>query len=94
MLNSYVSFYQQWMDKDNKSRGFFENFTIEGSLLFTSAGPNSTLARVLLTGSWQAISYGGGNSATSMVGGVQQGTSAKEYAMVLDMLDHGLASGK
>jgi hypothetical protein len=86
----FVSFYQQWVDKSQR----YANITIEGSLLFTSAGPNSTLARVLLTGSWQIASYGGVDSATSMVRGVQQSTSGREYAMVLDVIDRGLAPGR
>lgn len=83
----FVSFYQQWSDKTQGNA----NITLEGSLLFKSAGPNSTQARVLLTGSWQVVSLGYGDSANSMVGRVQQSTPAKEYAAVLDAIDHGLA---
>jgi hypothetical protein len=86
----FVSFYQQWSDESQRNA----NITLEGSLLFRSVGPNSTQARVLLTGSWQVVSVGGGDSASSMVGRVQQNTPAKEYAMVLDAIDHGLAPGR
>lgn len=85
----FVSFSQQWQDKSWNG----VNITIEGSLLFRSAGTNSTQVRVALTGSLEAFSCDGVYSSTSMVRDVQQNASAKEYQMVLDVIDHGLASG-
>ena len=86
----FVSFYQQWHDVSQSNA----NITLEGSLLFKSAGPNSTEARVVLTGGWQLLSLGSGNSANSMVSGVQQNPGAEQYTMVLDAIERGLASGK
>jgi hypothetical protein len=86
----FVSFYQQWADQSQRNA----DITLEGSLLFKSTGPNSTEARVVLTGSWQVLSVGSGSSANSMVSGVQQSPGAEQYTMVLDAIEHGLASGK
>jgi hypothetical protein len=86
----FVSFYQQWTDVSQGNA----NITLEGSILFKSAGPNSTEARVVLTGSWQRLSLGTGNSASSMVSGVQQSPGAEQYATVLDAIEHGLISNK
>lgn len=86
----FVSFYQQWKDTSQHNA----NITLEGSIIFNPVGPNSTQARLLLTGSWQLNLYGSGDSVSSMVGSVQQSIPAKEYAIVLDAIDHGLAPVK
>jgi hypothetical protein len=89
----FIAFYQQWTDPTQSGA----NITEEGSILFKSAGPQSTQIRIMLTGGWQRLqATGGGAHSTDygMVGGVQQGAGADEYKKLLDILEAGLASPK
>lgn len=82
-----VSFSQQWLDKDQHNA----NIRQEGTLFFERAGADATSVRVLMSGSWQVVSRGGGYSASSaMVGRVAQSSGEEQYKVLLDVVEKGL----
>ena len=88
-----VTFYQQWMDQAQHNANIAE----EGSAVFSSAGPNQTRVRLVISGSWQRLEVtGGGPKSTDsgMIGGVLQSASPEEYAKLLDLLERGLRSAR
>jgi hypothetical protein len=89
----FLAFYQQWSDPTQSGA----NISEEGSMLFKSAGAQSTQIRIMLTGGWQRYqATGGGTHSTDfgMVSGVQEGAGADEYKKLLDLLEAGLGSPK
>ncbi len=84
-----VTFSQQWTDQTQRNA----NIAQEGSAVFSSAGPNQTRVRLVISGSWQRLEITG-RSDTGMVGGVQASTSPEEYAKLLDLVERGLRSAQ
>ena len=88
-----VTFYQQWMDQAQHNANIAE----EGSAVFSSAGPNQTRVRLVISGSWQRLEVTGGglkSTDSGMIGGVLQSASPEEYAKLLDLLERGLRSAR
>jgi len=88
-----VTFYQQWMDQTQHNANIAE----EGSAVFSSAGPNQTRVRLVISGSWQRLEVTGGglkSTDSGMIGGVLQSASPEEYAKLLDLLERGLRSAR
>ena len=88
-----VTFYQQWMDQTQHNANIAE----EGSAVFSSAGPNQTRVRLVISGSWQRLEVTGGglkSTDSGMIGGVLQSASPEEYAKLLNLLERGLRSAR
>jgi len=88
-----VTFYQQWMDQTQHNANIAE----EGSAIFSSAGPNQTRVRLVISGSWQRLEVTGGgfkSPDSGMIGGVLQSASPEEYAKLMDLLERGLRSAR
>ena len=88
-----VTFYQQWMDQTQHNANIAE----EGSAIFSSAGPNQTRVRLVISGSWQRLEVTGGgfkSPDSGMIGGVSQSASPEEYAKLMDLLERGLRSAR
>lgn len=83
-----VCFYQQWVDASQ----FHATLATEGTLLFEPEGADSTRARLLITGNWQAM--GGGPKASAEIMGAQQNASPEEYKKLFQILEKGLAGPK